>query len=116
MKAGYLFVLLLIAILGYLVYRLYQKPEVVIVREVDYRWNPWDYGNWFGGPGIYWKSWGGYDSIRPTHRPLPRPSGPPRPGPHPRPGPSPPRPGSSPSPHSGPRSPPGPPGSPHSPQ
>ncbi len=114
MKAGYLFVLVLIAILGYLVYRLYQKPEVVVIREVDYRWNPWDYGNWFGGPMIYWNSWGrGYDSIRPTHRPLPPPPGP-RP-PHPPP-PSPgPHPGPSPGPSPGPR--PGPtPGSPHSPR
>lgn len=104
MKAGYLFILLLIAILGYLVYRLYQKPEVVIVREVDYRWNPWDYGNWFGGPGIYWKSWGGNDSVRPSHRPLPPPSGhrPPHSGNLP-----------SPPPHSGPHSPPGPPHNPH---
>jgi hypothetical protein len=93
MKAGYLFVLLLIAILGYLVYRLYQKPEVVVIREVDYRWNPWDYGNWFGGPGIYWNS--SYSGPRYTHRPLPSPG--PRPEPHPRPRPPPgPRPGPGP--------------------
>ena len=101
MKVGYLFVFLLLVILAYLVYRLYQKPDVVIVKEVDYRWNPWDYGNWFGGPGIYVRNWG-YDTIRPTHRPLPPP------GPHPRPSPTP-----SPTPHPGPHSPPGPPGPPH---
>ncbi len=109
MKVGYFFVGGLFAVLFYLVYRLYQKTDVVVVREVDYRWSPWDYGNWFGGPGIYWNS--SYVGARPTHRPLvpPGPSPRPHPGPssrpHPGPRPSPPpgpRPGPGPSPPSGP--------------
>jgi hypothetical protein len=81
-----LFVFVLLIILGYLVYRLYQKPEVIVIREVNYGYNPYDYGNWFGGPGIYVRNWG-YDSIRPTQRPIhhPHPSPHPPPHPHPRP-------------------------------
>jgi hypothetical protein len=117
MKVGFLFVALLFIVLGYLVFRLYEKPEVVIIREVDNTWMPWEYGNWYGGPGTYWGT--GYGSIRPTHRPLPRPhmTHPPHIGPSPpHIGPSPPHIGPSPAPHFTPHSPSGPSGSHRSPR